>query len=101
MHLYRENVEKSFSQNVLKTNGRNLQFMIKVVKLLRYNQNFVPWVLSALAPVIYRCMYKSLNVFFESARPNFARFNMGPSVEGRDNLFKWFHPLNKLAALPI
>ena len=25
MHLYGENVEKSFSQKVLKTNGRNLQ----------------------------------------------------------------------------
>ena len=29
MHLYGENVEKSFSQNVLKTNGWNLQWVIK------------------------------------------------------------------------
>ena len=36
MHLYEENVEKSFSQNELKTNGWNLHCMIKVVK--RYNQ---------------------------------------------------------------
>ena len=27
--LYEENIEKSFSQNVLKINGRNLQCMIK------------------------------------------------------------------------
>ena len=30
MHLSGENVEKSFSQNVLKTNGWNLQWVIKV-----------------------------------------------------------------------
>ena len=30
-HLYGENVEKSFSQNVLKTNGLNLQYMFEVV----------------------------------------------------------------------
>ena len=29
MHFYRENIENSVSQNVLKTNGRNLQCMIK------------------------------------------------------------------------
>ena len=34
IHLYAENVEKSFSENVLKTNGWNLQCMLKVVKLL-------------------------------------------------------------------
>ena len=33
MHLYGENVEKSFSQNVLKTNGWNLQRMIKACPL--------------------------------------------------------------------
>ena len=36
------NVEKSFSKNVVKTNGWNLQFMIKVVKLVIYSQNFIP-----------------------------------------------------------
>ena len=30
-HLYGENVEKSFSHNLLKTNSWNLQCMIKVV----------------------------------------------------------------------
>ena len=42
MHLYGENVEKSFSQNVLKTDGWNLQWVIKGVKHFSYNQNFVP-----------------------------------------------------------
>ena len=32
MYLYGENIEKSFSQNVLKTNGCNLQCMIKLLK---------------------------------------------------------------------
>ena len=34
MHLYGENVEKSFPQNVLNTNGWNLEWMIKVVILV-------------------------------------------------------------------
>ena len=34
MYLYGENVKKSFSQNVLNTNGWNLQCMIKLLKLL-------------------------------------------------------------------
>ena len=42
IHLYGENVEKSFSQNVLKINGCNLQCMIIAVKHFSYNQNFVP-----------------------------------------------------------
>ena len=48
MYLYGENVEKSFSQNVLKTNGWNLQYVIKEVKRCSYDQNFVPWGFSAL-----------------------------------------------------
>ena len=56
MHLYGENVEKSFSQNILKTNGWNLQCVIKVVKYFSYNQNFVPWGLSALATGLYTCI---------------------------------------------
>ena len=42
MHLYRENIEKSVSQNVLKTNGWNWQCMIKVANPFSYNHNFVP-----------------------------------------------------------
>ena len=42
MHLYEENIEKSFSHDVLKTNGWNLQCMINVANPLSYNQNFVP-----------------------------------------------------------
>ena len=41
MHLYGENIENSVSQNVLKTNGWNLQTMIKVANPFSYNQNFV------------------------------------------------------------
>ena len=36
MYLYGENIEKSFSQNVLKTHGWNLQCMIIVVELFSY-----------------------------------------------------------------
>ena len=49
IHLYGENVEKSFSQNVLKALGWNLQCRISVVKHFSYNQKFVPRGLSALA----------------------------------------------------
>ena len=42
MHLYGENIEKSVFQNVLKTNGWNLQGMIKVANPSCYNQKFVP-----------------------------------------------------------
>ena len=55
IYYYGENFEKSFSQNVLKTDGLNLQCLIKVVKLIIYNQNFVPWG-SALAPWLYTCI---------------------------------------------
>ena len=56
IHLYGENVEKSFSQIILKTNGWNLQCMIKVVKHFSYNQHFVPWGYLSLPWAIY--MYK-------------------------------------------
>ena len=42
MHLYGENVEKSFSRNVLKTNSWNLQWVIKVEKHVGYNQILSP-----------------------------------------------------------
>ena len=38
----RGNIEKSVSQNVLKTIGRNLQCMIKVANPFSKNKNFVP-----------------------------------------------------------
>ena len=40
IHLFGENVEKLFSQNVLKSNGKILKCMIKEVKLFSYHQNF-------------------------------------------------------------
>ena len=45
---------KIVPQNVLNTNGWNLQSMINVSKDLRYNQNFVPCGLSA--PGLYTCI---------------------------------------------
>ena len=42
IHLYRMNVEKLFSQYILKTNGWNVQRMIKEVKLFSYRQNVLP-----------------------------------------------------------
>ena len=48
MHLYEENIEKSFSQNVLKTNGWNLQCMIEVANPFSYNQNIVSLVYLSL-----------------------------------------------------
>ena len=61
IHLYAENVEKSFSQNVLKINGWHWQcmniilsyLMIKVVKPFSNNQISVPRGLSALAFELY------------------------------------------------
>ena len=85
MHLYWENVEKSFSQNVLKTNGWNLQCVIKVVKHFSYNQNFVPWGLFALATGLYTCtkLCNFLNVFVsESAWAIFTRFHVGLLSKG-------------------
>ena len=42
IHLYGENIEKLFSQNVLKIKGGNLQCKIEVANPFSYNQNFVP-----------------------------------------------------------
>ena len=52
IHLYGENVEKNhFSHYVLKTNGWNLQRMIKEVKLFSYHQNFEDYLPLALSYV--------------------------------------------------
>ena len=84
IHFYGENVEKSFSQNVWKTKCWILQCMIKVVKLVSYNQNFVPWGLSALAPGLCTCikcvMSSSLNPFEQFSPVAFCQ-------KGIDNLF--------------
>ena len=42
MHLYGKNIEKLFSENLLKTNGLNLQCMITVVNLLRASKVLSP-----------------------------------------------------------
>ena len=80
--------EKSFSQSVLKTNGWNLQYIIKVIKLL-VTVNMLS------SGVICQCLwakykYKtmlSLNVFFPD---HFRQILHGLSVKrGTANLFKW------------
>ena len=43
MHLYGESIEKLISLNILKTNGWNLQQMIKVANPFSYNKNFDLW----------------------------------------------------------
>ena len=78
--LFRENVEKSFSQNVVKTSSWNLQCMIKVVKPFSYNQNIHKIVLS-------------LNSFSETnSLINFHQISYGFFCQRDiDSLFKWFH----------
>ena len=56
MNLYGENIEKSFHQNVLKTNGWNLQYMIKVANTYSYYPNFVPMIVCSCRWAMY--MYK-------------------------------------------
>ena len=41
MHLYVEYIENLVSKNIIKTNGWNLQYMVKVANPFSYNQNFV------------------------------------------------------------
>ena len=90
IHLYGENVKKLFSQTAFKTNGWNLQYLIKVVKYFSYSQNFVPCSLSVLALGLYTCirLCNFLNVFFsKTAWGIFTRFHMGPSVERLFTIF--------------
>ena len=108
IHLYGENVEKSYSQNVLKTYGWKVQCMIKVIKLFSNNQNLVPWGLSVLAPGLYTCLYKIvqfLNVFFSEttwAISTIHVFHMGPSVKRVLIIYaNGSAPLNKMAAMPV
>ena len=56
MHLYWESIEKSVSQNELRTNDWNLQSMIKVANPFSYNQAFVPGIICPYSWAIY--LYK-------------------------------------------
>ena len=95
-HIYGENVEKSFSQNILKTNGWNLQCMMKVVKCFSYNGNFVLW---GLYTYKIASLFKCLLWICLS---NFTRFHMMPSVERLMTIcVNGSAPLNKMAAMPI
>ena len=72
--------EKSFSQNVLKTNGWYLQGMIQIVKNFSFNQNVVRWGLSALASGPCRIFQW---LFLWPVLPHFCK-------RGMVILFKWF-----------
>ena len=62
------------SQWIIKTNGWNLQCMIKVVKLFSYCRNFGGYLPLPLGFYMYKIV-KSLNVFFsETAWTAFTRF---------------------------
>ena len=85
IYFYGENIEKSFFQWIIKTNGWSLQSMIKVVKLFSFCQNlWGSWRVRGIAIYMYKIV-KSLNVFFsETAWTVFTRFHIvhtGLSVE--------------------
>ena len=77
IHLHDENVEMSFSQNVLKTNG-------KVVTRFSYIQFFSPgsYLSLPLGYIHVKNLYSLQVLFFETTLPVFIRFNTGPSVKG-------------------
>ena len=56
MHLYGENVEMSFFSKCIRLLAKTYDYMCKVVKLISYNQSFVPWGLYALVPGLYTCI---------------------------------------------
>ena len=70
--------------------------MIKVVKRFSFNQNFVPWELSALAPGLYT-LYKLCNFEMSSLkRSNFPQMSHGAFCRKViDNLFEWFHAIEQ------
>ena len=56
MHLYGENIEKSFPENLLKTNGWILQGMIKLLNFFLVTVQILSiGGSSALAPGLYTC----------------------------------------------
>ena len=83
--LYGENAEKTFSLYVLKTNGRNLQCMIKVVNPFCYNQDCVP---CCWAIYWYEIMFHKIS------HGAFCRRDL-------DFFFNRSNSLNKFAAMPI
>ena len=95
MHLNRANVENSFSQNAWKTNGWNLQCVIKVVKHLSYNQNFVPWWLLQNC-VIFKCLllWNCLSNFHQISHVSSVKRVMSICLNGSAQL-------NKMAAMSI
>ena len=103
--MYEENVEKSFSQNILKTNGWNLQCMIKIVIIL---VTIKFWPLGIICPcpwAIY--MYKIVclyNIMSSSLKPleQFLPDYMGRYVERVLTICSNYSaPLKKMAVMQI
>ena len=87
-----ENIEMSFYQNILQTNGWNVQFIIILLKLFSYNQNFAPWGLSALVPRLYTCTkFVTFKYHLWNRSSNFHQISHGAFCQkGIDSLFKLF-----------
>ena len=103
LHLYGEHIEKSFSQNVLKTNGWNLQCMIRVANPFSYNKNCVLPGLSALVHGLYTCI-KLCNLQTSSLKwldHFFTDFSGAFCWRGIVSLFKGSASWNKTAIIPI
>ena len=108
--MFAEKVEKSFSQNVFKANGSNLQCRIKFLKVFSNNQKCLsPGGICPCHWAIY--MYKiekKLNVFFSgNALAIFARFHKfhpHPAPPLRDkilivvNMFYYFNNTSYVSA---
>ena len=102
MHTYGENVKKTLSQNVLKTNGWNLQWVIKIVKHLSYNQHSVPWGLPAYASGLYSNIKLSIFkcLFLWNRLSNFHQISHGTFCQkGIANWFKWFRAIEQDGAI--
>ena len=67
--------------------------VVKVVKFVIYNQNFIPWGVSALAPGLCH-VENSINLYMSSSLKPLAIFHQishGAFYRsGTNNLFKWF-----------
>ena len=105
IHLYGDDIEKSFSQWIVKTLGWNIECMIKLVKLLSYCQNFWGYLPLPLG-YIHVKIVKSLKVLFsDTAWTVFTRFHIvyiWPSIERVLTVCSNISmPFNKTAAMPI
>ena len=98
--LYGEKLKNHFPKMYLKTNGWNLQFMIKVVKPFRNDQTFVPCEFSALVHKrIYLVIFKHL--FLWNHLTNSHQISHGSfCLRDIDNLLNGYAMLNKMVTFP-